>query len=54
LHRAPEALIAFKSALALAPNRRGALSGAIKAAEDAGDTESLSLLRQQLAELQGH
>jgi hypothetical protein len=54
LHRAPEALIAFRSALALAPNRRGALSGAIEAAEEAGDAGSLSLFRQQLAELQEH
>jgi hypothetical protein len=54
LHRAPEALIDFKSALALAPGRRGALTGAMEAAEEAGDTGSAGQFRQQLAALQEH
>jgi hypothetical protein len=54
LHRAPEALVAFKAALLLAPGRRGALTGAMEAAEEAGDAGSASQFRQQLAALQDH
>jgi hypothetical protein len=37
----------FKEALALAPGRRGALNGAIEAAEQLGDTKTANQLRAQ-------
>jgi hypothetical protein len=48
LHRPAEALSEFKSALALAPNRRGALMGAADAARDAGDAKAEGQYRKQL------
>ena len=41
------ALKEFKAALALAPGRRGALNGAIEAAEQLGDTKTANQLRAQ-------
>ena len=41
------ALREFKAALALAPGRRGALNGAIEAAEQLGDTKTANQLRAQ-------
>jgi tetratricopeptide (TPR) repeat protein len=42
------ALSEFRSALALAPARRGALMGAIAAANELGDTETVTRLRASL------
>jgi len=39
------ALTEFKTALALAPGRRGALNGAIEAADELGDTKTVNQLR---------
>ena len=41
------ALKEFRVALALAPGRRGALNGAIEAAEQLGDTNTANQLRAQ-------
>jgi tetratricopeptide (TPR) repeat protein len=46
--RPDEALREFKGALALAPGRRGALVGAIAAAQALGDSQAASTLRAQL------
>ena len=48
-HRPGDALVAFQTALALAPHRRGALEGAIAAARRAGDPAEAARLRDQLA-----
>jgi hypothetical protein len=48
LHRPDQALGAFKTALALAPGRRGALLGAIAAAEQSGDLQAANQFREQL------
>ncbi len=47
--RAADALREFKIALAESPNRRGALSGAAKAAELAGDAETAKAMRSRLS-----
>jgi tetratricopeptide (TPR) repeat protein len=52
--RADEALREFKAALAESPNRRGALAGAARAAEVAGDTQGAAAFRTQLAAAAGH
>jgi hypothetical protein len=49
LKRPGEALHEFRSALALAPGRRGALSGAIAAADQLGDARAAAQLRAQLS-----
>ncbi|MEP7243354.1 MAG: hypothetical protein ABI885_06665 [Gammaproteobacteria bacterium] len=48
LKRPDEALQAFRAALATAPRRRGALNGAITAAERLGNTEVATQLRAEL------
>jgi tetratricopeptide (TPR) repeat protein len=50
LKRADEALREFRTALTLAPRRRGALVGAIAAADHLGDTKTAAQLRVQLAQ----
>jgi tetratricopeptide (TPR) repeat protein len=50
LQRPDEALQAFQSTLSLAPRRRGALLGAIAAAERLGRTEVVTQLRAQLTQ----
>ena len=50
LNRADQSLQEFRTALAFAPRRRGALVGAISAAEHLGDTQALMQLRAQLAQ----
>jgi hypothetical protein len=45
LHQPDAALREFQSALTLAPARRGALSGAIAAAGQVGDTKTVVRLR---------
>jgi len=52
-HRAGEALTAFEAALRLAPNRRGALEGAVAAAEAAGDGRAAARYRRMLKALDG-
>ncbi|HVV98184.1 MAG TPA: hypothetical protein VHC92_13665, partial [Rhodanobacteraceae bacterium] len=47
--RADDALREFRIALAESPNRRGALTGAARAAELAGDAKTANALRKQLA-----
>ena len=47
--RADDALREFKMALAESPNRRGALTGAARAAELAGDADTARAMRAQLA-----
>ena len=47
--RAGDALREYKVALAESPNRRGALTGAARAAELAGDAETAKAMRAQLA-----
>jgi hypothetical protein len=48
LHQPKAALREFQRALALAPARRGALQGAIAAAEQVGDMKSVDRLRATL------
>jgi len=48
LHRPEQALHEFQAALTFAPGRRGALAGAITAAERVGDTQTAALLRAEL------
>jgi hypothetical protein len=50
LYRAPEALSEFRTALALAPGRRGSLVGAIAAAEEVGDSKAANQFRIQLTQ----
>ena len=49
LKRPQEALAEFRAALTSAPRRRGALTGAIAAAERMGDTQAVSQLRADFA-----
>jgi tetratricopeptide (TPR) repeat protein len=49
MNRSKEALQEFRTALIAAPGRRGALAGAAKAAESAGDTQTARRLRAGLA-----
>jgi tetratricopeptide (TPR) repeat protein len=48
LHRPKQALSAYQAALVAAPGRRGSLTGAVKAAELAGDTKIAAQMRAQL------
>jgi len=48
-HRPKEALEAYRVALASAPARRGALSGAAQAADAVGDTQTAGQMRALLA-----
>jgi hypothetical protein len=48
LNHPQQALQEFRIALTLAPARRGALVGAITAAERLGDTQAVTQLRAQL------
>jgi hypothetical protein len=48
LHRPAEALSEFKATLVLAPNRRGALMGAVDAARYVGDAKTQAQYRKQL------
>jgi tetratricopeptide (TPR) repeat protein len=48
LKRPAQALREFQASLALAPGRRGALLGAIRAAEQSGDSQAAARLRGQL------
>lgn len=48
LHRPKQALTAYQAALAASPGRRGSLTGAVKAAELAGDTKVAAQMRAQL------
>jgi tetratricopeptide (TPR) repeat protein len=50
LKRPDEALREFRTALSLAPQRRGALVGAIAAAERLGDTQTATQLRAELSQ----
>jgi hypothetical protein len=50
LNRAEEALQEFRTALTGAPRRRGALVGAIAAAEQLGDTQTVMQLRAELTQ----
>jgi hypothetical protein len=50
LNRPDQALREFRTALTFAPGRRGALVGAISAAERLGDTQSVTQLRSQLTQ----
>jgi tetratricopeptide (TPR) repeat protein len=50
LRRPDQALREFRTALTFAPGRRGALVGAITAAEHVGDTETATQLRTQLTQ----
>jgi hypothetical protein len=49
LKRPEEALREFQSALAFAPGRRGALVGAITAADQLGNTQTAAQLRAKLS-----
>jgi hypothetical protein len=49
LHRPQEALQAFEASLRLAPGRRGGLTGALAAAEAAGDAKAARAYRKRLA-----
>jgi hypothetical protein len=48
LHRPKQALSAYQAALLASPGRRGSLTGAVKAAELAGDTKMAAQMRAQL------
>jgi tetratricopeptide (TPR) repeat protein len=52
LDRPEDALREYRSALTLAPGRRGSLSGAATAAERIGDTKTAAAMRVQLADRQ--